>query len=298
MDVHEVDRGDASISPNREHIRIWNDVIAPKFTRFRKVCVAAAEAHSRLALESFAIPWGGRVLDVGCGFGDTTLDLARRVGSSGHVLGIDCSHGLLEIARADRLRSGLRNVELVDGDAESHSFTPDFDVCFSRFGTMFFRNPVAGLRNMRRALVPGARLLMIVWRGLEDNPFMRLPKRVALAHLPAHSSEAPSCGPGPFSMADRETVTEMLSSAGFVDVDFRRMDLEVTAGDTVENALAFALALGPAGEIVREAGQRGEAKLPLIEAELRAVFVRHLRDEGVFLGSSSWAITATNPRKK
>jgi ubiquinone/menaquinone biosynthesis C-methylase UbiE len=282
-------------SPNADHIQVWNDIIAPKFTRFRNVFVEAALQHSRLALEELTIPWGARVLDVGCGFGETSIDLACRVGSSGRVVGIDCMRMPIETARADATRASLSNVQFVVGDAQTHAFDPVFDVCFSRFGTMFFCSPVAALTNLRRALVPGGRLLMIVWRTLDDNPYMRIPKQVALEHLPPHDERAPSCGPGPFSMAHREAVTEMLHRSGYVDVAFRRIDVEMSAGETVEDAVAMALAVGPAGEILREAGPEGEKKLPLIETELRSVFGRYLRDNGVFLASSSWAITASSP---
>jgi ubiquinone/menaquinone biosynthesis C-methylase UbiE len=282
-------------SPNAEHIQVWNEIIAPKFTRFRDVFVQAALQHSLVALQEFPMPWGARVLDVGCGFGETSIDLAYRVGSSGRVVGIDCMHAPIETARADARRAGLPNVRFIVGDAQIHSFDPVFDVCFSRFGTMFFASPMAALANLRRALVPGGRLLMIVWRALDDNPYMLIPRQVALAHLPPHDDCAPSCGPGPFSMANRETVTEILLGSGYVDIAFRRVDVEMLAGETVEDAVAMAVAVGPAGEIVREAGMEGQKKLPLIETELRSVFGRHLRKKGVLLGSSSWVITASKP---
>ena len=114
------------------------------------------------------------MVDVGCGFGDTAIAFAHRVGASGSVLGIDCCSGFLEFGRADAEAAGVANVAFVVGDAQSYRFDPIHDFCFSRFGTQFFDNPVAGLRNMRASLRPGGVMTSIVWRTIDDKPWARL----------------------------------------------------------------------------------------------------------------------------
>ncbi len=126
---------------------------------------------------------------------------------------------------------------------------------FSRFGTMFFENPVAAMKNMRRALKPGGRFTMIVWRDMADNPWLSAAKAIALEHLPQPGADARTCGPGPFSMADQELVTAQMKAAGFTDIVFERVDAPVRMGDSIDDAIGFQLALGPAGEEAPEMHQ-------------------------------------------
>ena len=144
----------------------------------------------------------------------------------------------------------------------------DFDFVFARFGTMFFANPVAGLRNMRKALRPGGRMVHIVWRDRADNPWLSMAKDVVLRFLPEPAADAQTCGPGPFSMSNEETTRAMMTSAGYRDIEFRRVDAPVVVGADVSDAIAFQLAIGPAGEVFREAGAEAEAKRGQIEAAL------------------------------
>jgi SAM-dependent methyltransferase len=280
------------VSPNVDSIATWNEILVPKFLRFRRVLVDGFEAHSRIPLESHGVRPGEAVLDVGCGFGETTLDLAARVGSSGHAVGIDCADGFIDVARKDAESAGITNAVFRVADAQVEPFQPVFDLVFSRFGTMFFGSPVAAMRNLRRSLKPGGRFLSIVWRSLDENDWMGLPKATARKHLPPPPDDGRKCGPGPFSMADPDTVREIMAKSGFTDVELTRVDKDVMVGRTVQEALDFQLQIGPTGEIVREAGALAELKRPLIEADLRALLERHLTPEGVVMGSSSWAITA------
>jgi hypothetical protein len=166
---------------------------------------------------------------------------------------------------------------------------------FSRFGTMFFENPVVALKNMRTALKPGGRLTMIVWRTMADNPWLGAAKAIALKHLPPPGEDADTCGPGPFSMAGQDMVTGQLRAAGYDTIAFERVDAPIRMGDSIEDAIGFQLALGPAGEVYREAGELGEQKRPAIEADLRDLLAPHVTDDGVVMASSSWVITARNP---
>lgn len=281
--------------PGREFVDFWNEVLVPKFTRFKHILVDGLTHHSAAIFPSLPVEAGDRVLDVGCGFGDTVIQLAQRVGPNGSVVGIDCCEAFLNIGRDDAAAAGLANVSFVEGDAQSYAFAPEYDFVFSRFGTMFFENPVRGLRNMRTAMKPGARMIMIVWRTVDDNPWLGMPKQVILEFLPPPGEDARTCGPGPFSMANRETVAGMLKSAGYLDPEFKRVDAPVLVGETAKDSMEFQLALGPAGEVFREAGELAEQRRPEIEAALESAIAPSLTDEGIVMDSSSWVITARNP---
>jgi len=178
---------------------------------------------------------------------------------------------------------------------QSHAFAPEHDFCFSRFGTQFFENPVVALRNMRQSLRPGGTVTMIVWRTIDDNPWLGLPKQIVADYLPPPGEDARTCGPGPFSMADPEQVRLQLKGAGYDDVDFERIDAPVLVGSTPDDAVEFQLALGPAGEIYREAGEIAEQRHDQITAALKSELARHETDEGIVMQSSSWKVTARNP---
>ena len=282
----------ASLSPNAEHIQFWNEVLAEQFTRFRPMFVTMADAHSRGPIDRLGLKAGDRVLDVGCGFGETTLQIAERVRPGGSALGTDCCESFLTIARADAAAAGIDNAGFATLDAQSADFEPEFDVVFARFGTMFFQNPTAGMRNIATALKPRGRLLMIVWRTLEANPSMAFSKQIVERHIPPPPDDAPNCGPGPFSMADPEVVETILRLAGYVDIAFEQTDALACIGATVEDAMAFQLSLGPAAAIFREGGDVAAQQRPAIEAEMHEVLAAHARPDGVFMDTSSWAVTA------
>jgi SAM-dependent methyltransferase len=282
---------EAAVS-NDEFTAFWNNVLAAKFERFRNILLDGLSYHSDVPLRTLEIAPGSRALDVGCGWGDTAIALARKVGPSGSVLGLDCCEDFLKKGRADARAQGLTNVRFVAADVQTHRFQPEFDFCFSRFGMMFFSNPVAAMRNIRTALKPGGRLMFITWRRIEENPWAGIPKDVILSFLPPPGEDAQTCGPGPFSMASPEVVGAQLKAAGFEDLRFERIDGPVMVGSSVEQAMDFQLALGPAGEIFREAGAEAERRRGEIEDALRVELARHLRDGKVVMQSASWTIIA------
>lgn len=284
-------------SEDSDFVRFWNEVLEPKFTKYRHILQGGLSRHSEAVIPSMPIENGMSVLDVGCGWGDMSLQLAELVGSDGRVVGIDCVDAFLAEARKDAASKGLSNVEFLRGDAEISLPENDFDYVVARFGTMFFTNPVAALRRMRLALKPGGRMTHIVWRRREDNPAWQAAKEIALKHLPPPGDEAETCGPGPFSMGNEDTVKGMMTSAGYVDVSFTRVDEKIMVGTTPDECIAFALTIGPAGEVYREAGEKlAEAKRPAIEVDMRAFFESQERDEkGIWVPTSSWVISAINP---
>ena len=279
-----------------EFVRFWNEVLAPKFIRFKHILVDGLTLHSEAVFPSLPVQKGDVVLDVGCGFGDTAIKLARIVGDEGSVVGIDCCDAFLDYARQDAKTQGIENIRFERGDAEIALPKNEYDFVFARFGTMFFSNPVVAMRNMRLALKPGGRMAHIVWRQPADNPWLSMAKEIVLQYLPPPGEDAQTCGPGPFSMANEEMVRGMMKSAGYEDIEFTRVDAQVLVGKSVSDAIDFQLALGPAGEVFREAGDLAEKKRPEIEAALaEAIRKETASEEGIFMPSSSWVISARNP---
>lgn len=281
-----------------EFVRFWNEVLAPKFIRFKHILVGGLSHHSEAVFPTLPVRKRDRVLDVGCGFGDTSIKLAAMVGPTGEVVGIDCCDAFLDYARKDVKERGIANIRFIRGDAEIALPVGEYDFVFARFGTMFFANPVAGLRNMRKALRPGGRMVHIVWRNRADNPWLSMAKDVVLHFLPEPGADAQTCGPGPFSMADEATVRSMMTIAGYDQIEFRRVDAPVVIGADLADAIAFQLAIGPAGEVFREAGQDAEDKREAIETALaEAIGRQKLSSEGIVMDSSSWVISAANPEQ-
>ena len=280
---------------NTEFVDFWNEIMVPKFMAYRHILVDGLSHHSAAILPTLPVKEGDRVLDVGCGFGDTAIALAQIVGASGAVTGIDCCGAFLDEGRKDAAAAGVTNLDFIEDDVQFHAFEPVYDFVFSRFGTQFFENPVAGLRSMLAAMKPGGHMVMIVWRDLADNPCLDTPKQVVADFLPPPGEDARTCGPGPFSMADQETTTQMLKISGYDEIAFKRVDAPILIGETVADAIDFQLTLGPAGEIFREAGELAEQRRPEIEAALSVELAKHKTEEGVFMGSSSWVIGARKP---
>jgi ubiquinone/menaquinone biosynthesis C-methylase UbiE len=284
------------IGGDSEFVQFWNEVLGPKFNRFRHILVGGLTHHSEAVFPKLPVREGDRAVDVGCGWGDTAMQLARMVGPRGSVTGIDCCDMFLDIAREELAGTDLENVTFVRGDAEVALPEGAFDFAFARFGTMFFANPVAGLRNMRRSLKPEGRMVHIVWRDPKDNPWLSMAKEVVLRFLPPPGEGARTCGPGPFSMADETMVHKMMEIAGYADITFERIDAPVLIGRNVKDAIDFQLAIGPAGEVFREAGDEAERQRPQIEAALAEAIDRQKREaDGIVMESSSWMISARNP---
>jgi SAM-dependent methyltransferase len=237
------------------------------------------------------------VLDIGCGLGDTTARLAELVGPEGEVVGIDAGERFIEQARRETADAGLANVEYLVGDAQVAELGEGFDYAFSRFGTMFFASPVAALRNVRGALAPGGRLCMIVWRRKLDNDWLHRGELVVDRFLDEpEETDEPTCGPGPFSMANADTTTDILVHAGFEEITLRRHDMAYRMGDTLDDAIALVTALGPAGELIRLAGDEAEQIRPQIEAALRDAYAELAGPDGVFAAASVWIAAARAPR--
>ncbi len=283
-------------SANQEAVEAWNGVLFDRFVEFRDILTTGLGAHGEAALAAHPPHPGERALDIGCGFGDTTQRIAGLVGEAGSALGVDVAERFIETARAEAEEAGADNVEFKVADVEVTEFDDRFDYAFARFGTMFFANPVAAMRNVRKALVPGGRLCMVVWRRKLDNEWLHRAEQVVEEFVQEpEESEEPTCGPGPFSMADADTTSHILLNAGFKDVVLRRCDIPIKIGGDLDQAVEFVMALGPAGEVIRLAGEDAERIRPQIEAKLREALAEFERPNGVSASASTWIVSAAAP---
>lgn len=281
---------------NEEALEAWNGVLFDRFVEYRKLVVDGLGAHGDEALRLHAPREGDRVLDIGCGFGDTAQQIAQIVGRSGSVLGIDVAPRFIEVAQQEARDAGLDQLSFAVADLQTAAFEEIFDYAFSRFGTMFFALPVPALRKVANALAPGGRLCMVVWRRKLDNPWLHVAEEVVSQLVePAAETGEPTCGPGPFSMANADTVAEQLVAAGFGDIEFRRCDIPYRIGTDLDEAISYNMAIGPAGEAIRLAGAQADAVRAQVESALRDALSPYMTADGVVLGASTWIVTADVP---
>jgi ubiquinone/menaquinone biosynthesis C-methylase UbiE len=282
---------------NEEAHQAWDGPLFDRFVQFRDLVTTGLGAHGEAALAAHPPNPGNRVLDVGCGFGDTTQRLVQLVRPNGSALGIDVAENFIEAAQREAKEAGMSNIGFTVGDVQATEFDQEFDYAFSRMGVMFFANPVVALRNVQRALVPVGRLCVVVWRNRHDNPWVYRAEKVVEKYLEKpEDSDEPTCGPGPFSMAGADTTSDILVEAGFEEIEFRRSDLPITIGHDIDHAIAFNLALGPAGEVIRLSGEDAERIRPQIEADLRKALADFVQPDGeVVAPASTWIVSARAP---
>ncbi len=287
----------AHVAPdNAEATEAWSGPLFDLFVKYRDLTAAGLGAHGEAAMRLSPPLPGERVLDLGCGFGETTLRLAKLVGEEGSALGIDVSEPFIAAALAEAEAEGVANAEFITADVQTLQLPREFDYAYARMGLMFFANPVAALRNVAGALKPGGRLCAVVWRRKLDNEWVHRAEQVVEEYLEhPEESDEPTCGPGPFSMANADTVTEQLKIAGFEEISLRRSDLPLKIGNDLEQAVEFNMALGPAGEVLRLWGDRVDEIRPKIATQLREALAEFERPDGVYAPASTWLITARVP---
>ena len=281
---------------NEEATEAWSGVLFDRFVEFRHLIVDGLARHGEAAMRLHPPRPGDRVLDVGCGFGDTTQELGRLIGPDAEAIGVDVSKPFIEASIADAEAAAVENVSFLVGDVQIMDLPGPFDYVFSRMGVMFFANPVAAWRNIREAMSPGGRLCAVVWRRKLDNPWVHQAEQVVDRYLEEpEETDEPTCGPGPFAMANADTVTEQLRIAGFELPTLTRCDLPIKLGDDLDQAVDLNMALGPAAEVIRLAGEDAERIRPTLKREIREALEGFEEADAVLGPASTWIITATAP---
>ena len=281
---------------NDEATEAWNGPLYDRWVEFRDVIVDGIVPHGEAALAANPPQEGDRALDIGCGLGDTTARLGALVGSGGNAHGVDVAERMIETATKEQ---GGDNVSFSVMDVQYDDFDRTFDYAFARCGTMFFANPVAAMRNVRSALESGGRLNMVVWRQKPDNDWLHRAELIAKQYLDEpdyENAEDPTCGPGPFSMAGADVTSGILASAGFERIALERCDIPMRFGKSMDRALALVMALGPAGEVLRLAGEEADELRPRIESEIREAMSDLVHEDGEIVApASTWLVSALNP---
>lgn len=259
---------DFSTGANAAQARYWNDAPGRKWALYQERLDRLMAEVRDLLLDTAAASPGERVLDIGCGTGDTLLALSDAVGLTGRITGADISTPLLDTAR--RRAAGLANCEFLLADVQTQSFpSGSFDLAVSRFGTMFFADPVAAFVNIARALRPGGRIAMAAWDRVDRNPWMTLARKAAVDRLGEPAPEPPGAT-NPFAFADTARVLSILDAAGFHDtaVDTRGVTLHVDG--TPQDAARLALEIGPVPRIMQEFNGTGDDRAAIAEAITQA----------------------------
>ena len=290
--VNETAAGD-----NAEATEAWDGPLFDRFSTFREVVTTGLANHGDAALEIYPPPPGARVLDVGCGFGDATQRIAELVGPEGSAVGVDVSPRFIEASRRDAAEAGVENASFEAVDVQTDELGGPYDHVFSRFGVMFFAGPVPAFRNIRSAMAPGGRLVIVVWRRREDNPWMYRAQQIVEGIVERQTEyDDPTCGPGPFSMAGADTTSDILLGAGFEGIGFDRIELPIVIGRDLDEAIELVTAIGPAGEIIRLLGDRAADRLDEIDTALREGLSEFADEDGMLrAGASTWVVTATAP---
>jgi len=278
---------------NAEQIAYWNGPGGHHWVERQQRQDMVLAPVSEALLGRAAIQPGETAIDIGCGCGATSFELAERVGADGRVIGIDISAPMLE--RARELTPPGAPVEFVLADATVHPFVShSADLLVSRFGVMFFAEPAVSFANMRKALRPSGRLAFACWRTPRDNPWMMLGLREAYKHVPKLPELGPE-DPGPFSFAKEERVHRILDEAGFTAIAMERVDLslDIATGGGLESALETTLAIGPTSRALED---QPPEKIAAVTEVIRTALAAHVKGSAVPLGASIWIVTATNAR--
>jgi SAM-dependent methyltransferase len=281
------------LADNSEQIAEWNGALGQRWVAMQREIDRIVMPFGDAALKAAAPQPGERVIDVGCGCGDTSIEIARIVGETGSVLGIDVSQPMLEVARSSGALANCAHLAFRHGDASEAELPANTDLLFSRFGVMFFTQPSQAFSHLRRSLRPGGRCVFVCWRAPRDNAWAMTPLSAARAAMRVTPAPANPDAPGPFAFADEERLRAILSGAGFGAIDVQRFDAALSLGATPRSAAEGAVQIGPVSRFVREVGVE---HLPIIlDAVERTLAPLAAPDGHVSLNGSTWIVSATNP---
>lgn len=275
---------------NDDQIAYWNGDAGQRWTAEQEEMDAMLAPFGRAVMEAAEVIKGDVVIDLGCGCGGTSLELAQRTGAVGRVLGIDISTPMLARAQERAKAAGASHLSFVNTDASTHAFEPQAaDLAFSRFGVMFFADPVAAFANIHKGLRADAKLAFACWRPIAENAWVSMPREIALRHV-APPEPTPPTAPGPFAFADPAHVAGILGRAGFRGITFARFDHVMRHEGTPEALAEDVARMGPASRLIVNAAEDVRAR---IIADIAAEIATRHDGKGYDMASAAWIVTAT-----
>jgi SAM-dependent methyltransferase len=277
-------------SPNAEMAAMWNGASGQAWLDEQPLLDRTYEAIETLLADVAAASGARSVLDIGCGTGATTLAIARRLGPAAEVTGVDISEPLIALAR--RRAEKIAAVRFVRADAQIHAFEPaSFDLVVSRFGVMFFDDPIAAFANLHRAAKPVGEMRLVVFRSVTENPFMTTAERAAAPLLPGLGARQPDA-PGQFAFADPRRISTVLGASGWTDIDIRPIDVACALPEPA--LLGYLSRLGPVGLILQKADDA--TRSTLVET-VRAAFDPYVHGTEVRFSAACWMVGARSPAR-
>ena len=268
----------------------WNEDGGYKWAENIDVVETMITPISERLLEEISACEGNIVLDIGCGGGLTSINLANLVTSTGMVIGIDVSEPILNIARSRG--AGIENLTFIQRDAATASLDESsFDIITSRFGVMFFDNPILAFKNLYVALKPTGRLVFLCWRKMQENPSWAEPAKIAAEILPppVDSRIADPTAPGPFSLSDPAHLTAILQTSGFNNIELQKVDTNLSMGE-LDEAIIYSMKMGPASQIVKNATDQEKEQ---IASAIGESFRKYTNHNEVTIPSATWIVSAT-----
>ena len=280
-------------SANEDQIAEWNGALGHGWATMQAEIDGVVGPFGEEALKAAAARPGERVVDIGCGCGDTSIRLARSVGERGAVLGVDVSRPMLDVARARATQERLDStLSFVDADASAAALPSALDLLYSRFGVMFFDRPLQAFMHLRRSLRGGGRCVFVCWRAPSDNPWAMAPLAAARKALNVTPVPADPTAPGPFAFADDGRVRGILADAGFRNIAVDRFDTPVLLGPSPHAAAESSLRIGPTARLAREVGEQHSNTIRRAVESALTPFAAS--DGRVLLTGSTWIVSASN----
>ena len=272
----------------------WNNAGGHMWVNYQHVIEASMAPFGQKVMDVLDFNDGDRVLDIGCGCGGTSFEIAQLVGSKGSVFGVDISEMIIESAKNRVYKTNHENIVFECLDAQIHSFEVNvFNAVFSRFGVMFFDDPIAAFKNIRKSLVRGGRMAFVCWQAVKEIEWINVPRNIVGNYIDL-PPQSPTNEPGGFSFADANRVKDILYSAGFIDVVVDKFSSKINVGADLDEALRFMTHVGPAGSVLDNSEIDGKTKAKFTN-DLCVALEAYQTNQGIELGSAMWIVTAQNP---
>ena len=276
-------------TPNPRGAAFWNSTMGHAWVSQQAVISDVFTSVTSVSLVAAAAKQGEHVIDIGCGPGDTLLAFARAVGPSGDALGVDVSVPMLEFARHRAAEAGLANVTCALADATTYAFEPRrANLVYSRFGMMFFDDPIKAFTNIRSAMKMGGRLVFVCFRTMPESPWFRVPIEAARPHVPPQPPVDP-LAPGMFSLAREDRLRGVLTEAGFREIALNATDVPIHGKDTTQS-MAFITQVGPLPALLEKASD--EQRKRATEAARNALAAQ-IGADGRGLHVGLWLVSAS-----